>query len=152
MSAMSEETPGTTNARLSRLEAKYDDLAKQVEGAVHTIARVEDNQKHAEELNKLRFGALDTAVSTLTTDLKGFMGRIEGIISGDVQTAQSRQGAELVADYQRWRAATDTRLDAQDVRNGQLNLIGKVVWGLVGGNIVAIVGFIYFLATRTPGT
>lgn len=147
MSGMEGETPGTTNARLSRLEAKYDDLAKQVEGAVNTITRVELNQTHAEELNKLRFGALDTAVGTLTSDLKGFMGRIEGIISGDVDTAQSRAGRELVTDYQQWRATTDSRLDAQDVRNGRIDLVAKVVWGLVGGNIVAIIGFIAFLAT-----
>ena len=144
---MEGESPSTTNARLSRLEAKYDDLAKQVEGAVHTIARVEQNQTHAEELNKLRFGALDTAVSTLSSDLKGFMARIDGILTGDVETAQSRQGRELIVDYQKWRAATDGRLDAQDVRNGRLDLVAKVVWGLVGGNIVAIIGFVIWLAS-----
>src|SRR4051812_5309543 len=140
---MSEMDPGTTNARLSRLEAKYDELAKQLGSAVATIDRVESNQQHAEELNKLRFTALDTSVGTLSTDLKGFMSRIEGLISGEVRLPQQER---IMAEYLAFKDDTETRLDLQDVRNGRIDLIGKVVWGLVGGNIVAIVGFVVWVA------
>ena len=145
---MVDEPTGTTNARLSRLEAKYDDLAKQVEGAVHTIARVEQNQTHAEELNKLRFSSLDTAVGGLSMDLKGFMARIDGIMSGEVQTQQTRQSAELVADYQAWRKEVDADRDQQAVLNGQMKLLGRIAILLtIGGGITTLCSVVALAVT-----
>jgi hypothetical protein len=139
-----EQSPGTTNARLSRLEAKYDDLAKQVEGAVSTITRVELNQTHAEELNKLRFGSLDSAVGSLSADLKGFMTRIDGLVSGEQTTAQGRQ---MLDEYMKFKTNTERRLDEQDVRNGQISLVARVTWGLLGANVIAIISAILYVAT-----
>ena len=154
MTTESEARPGSgadLSRRMDRLEANHETLTREVSSLTSTVSRVEINQAHAEELNKLRFGALDTSVANLGNDLRGFMARIEGMLDGTVQTTASRQGAELVADYQRWRAATDDRLDEQDVRNGKVDLVAKVVYGLLAGNIVAIIGFIAWLASGRPG-
>lgn len=124
-----DETPAPrpgTNAdvgrRVDRLESRVDDLAA-------TVARVELNQKHSEELNALRHDALKGGLDTLTGTVSQFMGRIEGIIAGDVETNQTRQGQALVADYMKWRGDVDRRLDEQDVRNAR----GEGVWVALGG-------------------
>lgn len=96
-----------------------------------TVARVEINQTHAEELNKLRFGALDTSVSNLGTDLKAFMARIEGMISGEVETVQSREGREIVADYQRWRATIDAHVT-------RVTFLGRIAVIVLGGQALLI--------------
>jgi hypothetical protein len=101
--------------RMDRLERNHEDLAastaREFAQLSGTISRVEQNQTHAEELNKLRFGALDTAVSTLSADLKGFMSRIESLISGETETAAARQGRELVEDYKSWRREITMQVD-----------------------------------------
>src|SRR5689334_18000737 len=111
---------------MDALEANHKALTNEVSSLAGTVARVELNQQHAEELNKLRFTSLDTAVSTLSSDLKGFMARIEGMISGEVDTQQSRQGRELVADYQKWRGEVDDALEKQAVLTGRLDLLGRL--------------------------
>src|SRR5690242_14064412 len=88
--------------RIERLEHNYGELAA-------TVSRVEITVSHSEELNRLRFASLEGAIAAtgrdiaeVGTDLKGFMARIEGMIDGTIQTTATRQGAELVADYQKW--------------------------------------------------
>lgn len=115
MSDDDQQTPraGTyadLSRRMDRMEVRHDDLAKDVSAITSTVSQVVQNQNHAEELNELRFKSLDTAVGQLTADLKGFMARIEGIMTGEVQTAATRQGAEMVEEYKEWRASTDKRL------------------------------------------
>ena len=132
-----DETPRRASTadivtRIERLEAGYAGLAA-------TVERVELNQRHAEDINKLRFDALDMTVKQMGSDLKGFMARIEGILSGEVQTSASREGRELVEEYQAWRKGVDADRQAQAVRNGRLDLIGKIVVLLATGNIVTAV-------------
>lgn len=141
-----DDLSGTTNARLSRLEAKYDELSRAVSSAVMTIDRVETNQKHAEELSKVRFGALDLSVGLVATNtntigskLDSFITRFEGLMTGEVQTTQIRK-------YIEWQDGMEKFRDDQAVRNGRIDLIAKLVYGLVGGNIVAIISAIIFLA------
>lgn len=115
MAAEDETTPkaGTyadLSRRMDRMELKHEDLAKDVAAITATVGQVVLNQKHAEEINELRFKALDTSVGQIGADLKGFMARIDGIVAGDIETAQSRAGRELVADYTIWRKETDKRL------------------------------------------
>jgi len=145
--------------RMDRMEQKHEDLAREVGVLSSTVARVEQNQTHAAELNKLRFDSLDTGIGGVKDTLDRFMGRVEGIITGEIQTAQTKTGQELVADYVKWRKETDERLsrtsspewrgqieerlDAQDVRNGKLDLLGRMVVILVGGNALAIFAAIY---------
>jgi hypothetical protein len=132
-----EGEQGTTNARLSRLETKYDEL-------VQTVARVELNQKHAEELNRLRFDALDLNQKTLTTQVSEFIKRIDGLISGETEMPRQR---DLMADWVKWRGEVEADREAQAVRNGRIDLVAKVVYGLVGGNVVAIAGAILWVAS-----
>ena len=96
--------------RVERLEAKQDELAADVTSLKGTVSRVETNQLHASELNKLRFDALDASIQSSTAKLDQFMTRIEGLISGDVQTNQTREAAAILADYHRWRQSVEERL------------------------------------------
>lgn len=108
--------------RMDRMEENHAVLAKEVGTLTGTVARVELNQRHAEELTKLRFDAIDTSLGTVTGKLDSFVTRIEGIITGEITTAQSKQGAEIMADYQKWRASVEERFDRTD-----LSPIGRTV-------------------------
>src|SRR6478752_4035051 len=83
--------------RMDRMEAAHDALGREVASLSDTIQRVELNQQHAYELNDLRFKSLDTAVGAIGTKLDSFMARMEGIITGEVQTAQAKNGERLVS-------------------------------------------------------
>jgi phage shock protein PspC (stress-responsive transcriptional regulator) len=93
--------------RMDRMEQKHEELAKEVTALTATVGRVEQNQAHATELNKLRFDALDMGVKSLAGQLTDFIKRIDGMVSGEIETAQSRQGRELVDDYRKWREEVD---------------------------------------------
>ena len=146
MTTPDEPRPGSTvdlSRRMDRMETKYDDLATEVGSLKATITRVEVNQKHAEELNTLRFSALDTAVGTVGTKLDAFMERIDKLITGETQTAQSKQ---MLDDYQRWREDVDTRLDRHDTFETQGRLLGRIAVLLVTSNVIAIIAAIAALA------
>lgn len=130
---MPSARPGSTvdlSRRIERLEHNYGELAS-------TVGRVALNQEHGEELNRLRFASLEQAIGStgkdiakVSVDLEGFMARIEGLISGEIQTTQTRQGAELVADYQRWRREVDTD-------RARLSTIGRLAVLLITSNLLA---------------
>jgi len=131
---------------MDRMEEKHDDLAREVGALTTTVGRVELNQRHAEELNTLRFGALDTAVKSIDETLGRFMGRIEGFISGEVETTQARAGREMVRDYEAWREKVNGRLEAHDKFETQGRLLGRIAVLLVASNVIAIIAAI----TRSP--
>ena len=134
--------------RMDRMELKHEDLAKDVATLTATVGQVVLNQKHAEELNELRFKSLDTAVGQIGSDLKGFMARIEGMVDGTIQTAQSRQAAETLADYFKWRKEVDDERDAQKVMNGQVRLIGRIAILLtIGGGITTLCSVVALAVT-----
>jgi transcriptional regulator with XRE-family HTH domain len=144
--------------RMDRMEQKHEDLAREVGVLSSTVARVEQNQTHAAELNKLRFDSLDTGIGSVKDTLDRFMGRVEGIITGEIQTAQTKTGQEMVADYVKWRKETDERLsrtstpewrdevekrlDSFDKFETQGRLLGRITVILLGGNAIAIIGVI----------
>lgn len=134
--------------RMEKIEGRYEELAGQVTSLASTVARVEQNQEHATELNKLRFDSLDSGLKLLQTDLKGFMARIEGVITGEISTAQTRAGQELVADYQKWRAEVDEDRDAQAIRNGRMDLIGRLAVLLtIGGGVTTLCSVVALVVT-----
>jgi hypothetical protein len=103
--------------RIERLEHKYDEVAL-------VVARVEANQQHAEELNRERFEGVKQAIHVNSAKLDAFIARVEGMISGEVQTTATRQGAELVAEYQRRMGAAEAdilALKSQNVRQSGVN-------------------------------
>lgn len=108
--------------RMDNMEENHRVLSKEVGQLTGTVGRVELNQKHAEELTKLRFDSLDTSITSQSGKLDAFIQRIEGIITGEVQTAQGKQGVELVADYQKWRATVEERFDRTE-----LSPVGRTV-------------------------
>jgi hypothetical protein len=93
--------------RMDRIEARHETLEAEVRTLAATVARVEVNQINAAELNKLRFDALDTGLKSVGAQLGDFIRRIEGLITGEVQTAQTREAAQMVADYEKWRDGID---------------------------------------------
>lgn len=164
MSNGDEPRPGTgadLSRRMDRMEQKYDDLTGEVGSLKATLARVEVAQLHAVETNDLRFKALDLAIGSVGSKLDAFISRVDGIITGEIQTAQTRQGAEMVADYMRWRKGVDDRLavvwpegkkkeiedrlDQHDKFEVQARLLGRLVVVLVGSNGLAIIAAVYAL-------
>lgn len=150
--------------RMDRQEERHEDLAKEVAGLTATMGQVVQNQKHAEELNELRFKAQNTAVSQLDThitdvahDLKGFMLRIDGIISGEVETVQTRQGQAIIADFMSWRKGVDSRVDvledAAERRGGVMDALrgGKGLVLMLCAIFSPIVAAVGIIITRPPG-
>lgn len=140
--------PGTgadLSRRMDRLEQNHETLSKEVANLTSTVSLVEANQRHADELHKLRFDALDSGLTSLRADLKGFMARVEGLISGEVQTPQTRQGQELVADYQRWRTSVEERFDTGESFQTQVRTVTRVALIILGSGWLATA----FLLWRT---
>lgn len=135
---MSDEMNGRPGSAAD-LSRRMDALEKNHNSLAGTVQLIEQNQRHAEELNKMRFDSLETAVKGVGTDLKGFMARIEGMISGEIDTAQSREGRAILADYKKWREEVDTTLD-------QVRFLGRLSVLLVSSNVLAIVAAIVALA------
>ena len=139
------------------MEQNHELLAKEVAGLTGTVARVEINQKHAEELNKLRFDALDQSIKNIDGTLERFMGRVNAIIAGEVKLPREAQAEADRADYLRWRERIDTDLDGIHTRNDAIDAIAAartqdsdVSWrrvsiiagaiGALGGGLGAILG------------
>lgn len=158
MNAEADPRPGSTGdlvRRMDSMERKHDDLAKEVTALTSTVATVVVNQDHARELTKLRFDALDdgqkaikTDVSAVKGELRDFMRRIEGILTGETPSNQQRQGEELVADYKKWREAVDEDRKQQKVLAGQLSILARVATLLIGGNVLGLVIAVYAVLSR----
>ena len=119
------------------METKHEELAREVAVQGQTLARVELNQKHAEDMNKVQFGALDTGLKLVNSTLDAFIKRIDGIISGEIETAQTRQGTQMVADYMKWRGeiskAVDDIKDEQAIAKARTSgRVDILSWGKVG--------------------
>ncbi len=157
---MSTEEPGSASARpgtaadlsrrMDRMEIAHESLAREVAVMTTTIARVELNQSHAEELHKLRYEATTAAVSGVETELKQhgdrvttFIDRIEKVISGETSTPQARQGEALVKDYQSWRETVEARFDAAETLATQVRLLGRLAMLLVGGSVITTAVAVY---------
>lgn len=127
---------------MDRLEQNHEALARDVTTLSATVARVELNQTHASELNKLRFDSLDTSITGVAGNLTSFMARINSIIMGETKLPQAVQGEELVADYRKWRAQVDQRLDAgEDARLVTTSRNKGVVETLGVGRAAVVFGF-----------
>lgn len=128
---------------MDRMEEKYDALAGQFSTLAQTVTVIAREQGHQDQLASERHDNLKEKLAGVSAMLSGFMARVEGMIDGSIQTAQSRQGAELVADYQRWRARVDDTLDQQAVLNGQVRLLGRIAVLLASTNVLALFAAIY---------
>jgi len=138
--------PGTTadlSRRMDRMEVSHEVLAKEVAGLTTTIARVELNQNHAEEVNKLRFDSIALGLSTLESKVTTFITRIESIIDGSASTAQSRAGEQMVKDYRLWRDSVEVRLDEADTLAIQLRFLSRIIVALTGGSLIATACAVY---------
>ena len=128
------------------MEQRQDSTETEVRTLAATVARVEQNQIHASELNKLRFDSLDLGIKSLAGQLDTFTKRVEGILTGEIETPTGRQGREIVADYKEWRQEVDDDREAQAILNGQVRLIGRLAVLLVSSNLLAIGAAIYAIA------
>lgn len=163
-----ESVPFPRTGSGADLARRVERLEGSVSGLTGAVQAIELNQKHAETVTNLRFNAIDTAVAANTKALSDFMARVEGIITGEIQTAGGRQGAELVADYKTWRTSVEKRLPADDevdeyrawrrevdadrketdVVITQVKFLGNLVRIVVAGNVLAIVAAIYALLAK----
>jgi uncharacterized protein YukE len=151
--ATSAARPGSgvdLSRRIDRLETLHESLAKEVGGLSTTIARVELNQSHAEELHKLRYDSTAQALSQLEGEVKqggdrlaSFIDRMEKIMSGETATQQGRAGQQLVEDYQSWRKTVEDRFDAAETLAVQVRLLGRLGMLLVGGSVVTTALAVY---------
>jgi hypothetical protein len=128
---------------MDRIEQRQDGVEKEVRTLAATIGRVEVNQEHAAEVNKIRLDALDAGIKLVSVQVTDFMRRIDGMITGEVETAQSRSGRELVADYKKWREGIDKDRESQAVLNGQVRILGRLAVILVSSNLLAIAAAVY---------
>lgn len=133
-----------------RLEAQYERMNGKVDDLSAVVARVELNQNHAEELNKLRFDAVNQSIVQVEAKLDkqagllgDFMSRIERIMTGELDTAQTRQGQALVADYQKWRTATDDRLDQFEMLSTQVRFFARIAVTFTGTSLIATACALY---------
>ena len=118
--------------RIDRIESRLDAQEVEFRSMSAAVARLSQNQDHATELSKLRFDALETGQRAIGAQLTSFMQRVEGLISGEVQTEQTRQGREMVDDYQRWRRDVDGD-------RAKVALLGRLGVLLISTNVIAIV-------------
>lgn len=90
--------------RMDRMENRHEDLALQVRTVAADIASVKLQAEHVEKLNELRFTSLDKGIHAVESKVDAFIARIEGLISGDVQTPQGKlmmdQYKQFVSDTQ----------------------------------------------------
>lgn len=130
-----------TARRLDRTETRLDALESEVRSLSAAISRVEQNQGHAIELNKLRFDAIESGLKSVEAAFMAFVRRIDGMLDGTIETAQARQGRELVEDYQEWRRDVDSD-------RTKITTIGRVVVFLVGGQALLL---LYYFVQAAQG-
>jgi hypothetical protein len=143
--------------RMDRMEQRQEKQEAETAVLSAAVARVEINQSHAAELAKLRFDGLDTGmknmderlgkqIGELTGHLDRFITRIEGVISGDVQTTQQRQGEALVKDYQEWRGGIGDWQDGVDEFRTQVKTSTRIFLLVAGsswvGTAIAVWAFL----------
>jgi hypothetical protein len=95
------------------MEGRQDSLEAKVLDLTTVVTRVEVNQNHALELNKLRFDTLDTSLKTLTSEVTAFMSRVTSLMTGETETAL---GARMLREYEEFRVSTANRLEAMETR------------------------------------
>lgn len=115
--------------RMDRIESRQDDQGRALAALSGTVERVELNQRHAEELNKLRFDALDASLSLHAGKLDNFMTKIDNILTGVTELPAAREGREMVSDYKIWRQGVDTTLT-------QTRLWGRIATVLASSGVL----------------
>lgn len=124
--------------RMDRMEQNHERLSRDVSNLTGTVARVELNQTHAEKLSEVRFGALDQSVALIGSKLDNFMSRVEGIITGEISTAQMKQGEAIMVDYQQWRSRVEDRLDSHDKFEIQARFLARLGVLILTTNVVSL--------------
>lgn len=155
--------PGTAadlSRRMDRMEENHDTLVANVNVLQATISRVELNQQHAEELNKLRTDATTLSLVSLESKLGAFMARIDSLMTGETTTSSTREilsryeafrqdvesrlpARDEVTQYRLWRERVESRLDEADVLATQVKLLGRVALLLLSGTVVSTVAALY---------
>lgn len=145
--------------RMDSLERNHESLAGEVRTLSQQVASVAQSVKHQGDLYERDFKSLNEGVTRVASNLDRFMNRIEGIITGEIKTAASRDlasakeeaervGAPIMADYLAWRKEVDGKLDQVEVFNGQLRLMGRLGMFLLTSQAIAIVAAVYSLLNK----
>lgn len=78
--------------RMDRMETRQDGIEQEVRTLAATVARVEQNQNHAEELHRLRFDSLSAAIGNIGTTLATYITRVEKSEMEHATAVAKRQG------------------------------------------------------------
>lgn len=124
---------------MDRMEQNHEQVTRDLASLTGTVTRVELNQTHADELNKVRFASLDRSVEGVSGKLDAFMSRIEGIITGEIQLPMAREYDERRKDLAAWRDGVDGRLDGHDKFETQARLLGRLAIVLLTTNVISVV-------------
>lgn len=128
---MSEDVPEAKAGSYADLARRVDRVETNVANLQGTVSEVVLNQRHAEELNRLRFTALDSSVASVGVTLTTFITRMESILSGETQTTVSRAEEQAEEDLLAWRGRVNDFMT-------QGRLIGTLVKVAVAGNAIAL--------------
>lgn len=104
--------------RMDRMEQRQDNQETQLRELASVTAEIRLGVQHGGELSKLRFDAIEGGLNTQRIMLSDFIKRMEGLISGETQTAQSKQ---LLEEYSKFRTNTTERLDAIEDRTARID-------------------------------
>ena len=105
--------------RMDRMEDWQRTTEKTLSDQGLTIALVAKDVSHMETMNAQRFGSLEKALGSIETMLTAHMKRVEGVISGEIETPQTKQGQAIIAAYEKKRDEVDARLDALEDQKDQ---------------------------------
>lgn len=117
--------------RMDRMETRQDTMESKVTDLTAVVTRVEQNQNHVAELNKLRFDALDTGVKTVDTKVSAFITRMEGLLTGEVQS-------HATEEYAKFRNSTESRLEAIEDRAMRVDARNQGIFATFTGSKAVI--------------
>ena len=126
-------TTASLEVRVARLEAQYDRIDAKVDDLGAVVARVELNQKHSEEVAKLRYDGLDSGLRTLTSKTETFIDRIDKMISGEVP---NRNAERQLEEWTEWRKTVNQGLGQSGELRTQMRLLGRLAIFLTGGSLI----------------
>jgi hypothetical protein len=116
---------------MDALERSHTEQAKEIASLHTAISRVEASFVTFEKVSEMQFKSLDSSITALRSTVEPFMRRIDGMLTGEVETSQQRDGRRELEDYRKWRDGVDDFISSA-------RTIGNVTKFLVGGQVLTI--------------
>lgn len=118
------------------MEARQDTTENELRNLTASVIRVEQNQVHATDLNKLRFDALQAGIEQVGSTLTEFVKRMDSLLTGETQTTQTRQ---LMTEYTEFvKEVKDHIKESNAVHAAAAGRSEGVVFALTGGKAIIL--------------